>query len=354
MRYPLGVADKPPIPPSRRPHLPEDDDPLFDPFPEEQPTSRPTVVYGPDGSGYIHPADLPDERPAVLAPPQRTGFRIGPMVFVPELRRRGSDPWAHRKAEPRFFALYWSLYLMIGAMLTIFAVRSVGMPSRVQFTFGCQAMIFIAVVGSCVLFPMTRLSQYRPRNPMRALIIDSMIVVLPVAAIIVPMPMLTNWPLPIAGALILLVVSWTAFTTAPVYWALREPQQSSSTRIIAMLLILCTVGIGPVLTVVAGWAGLLPPQDHMAAGGGGGVGGLGGGLFAYASPFTAAPAITASAPNMRASLSLFEWLLIALPMILSVAAFAIASAWSPWNSRDQDEMPPRSDFASNQSPEPLQ
>lgn len=352
MRYPLGVADQPPIPPGRRPLHPEDNDPLFDPFPDEQSLSRPIVVYGPDGSGYVHPADLPDERPS--APPQHTGFRIGPMVFVPELRRRGSDPWAHRKAEPRFFALYWSLYLMICAMLTIFAVRSVGMPSRVQFTFGCQAMIFLSLVGSCVLFPMTRLSQYRPRNPFRALMVDAMIVVLPVAAIIVPMPMLTNWPLPIAGALILLVVSWTAFTTAPVFWALREPQQSSTTRVIAMLLILITIGFGPVLTVVAGWTGLLPPQDAMAAGGGGGVGGLGGGLFAYASPFTAAPAITASAPNMRASLSLFEWVLIALPMILSLGAFAIAGAWSPWRSTDQDEMTPHRNFASNQRPDPLQ
>ncbi|MFG0291568.1 MAG: hypothetical protein ACF8MJ_00275 [Phycisphaerales bacterium JB050] len=346
------MADQPPIPPGRRPLHPEDNDPLFDPFPDEQSPSRPIVVYGPDGSGYVHPADLPDERPS--APPQHTGFRIGPMVFVPELRRRGSDPWAHRKAEPRFFALYWSLYLMICAMLTIFAVRSVGMPSRVQFTFGCQAMIFLSLVGSCVLFPMTRLSQYRPRNPFRALMVDAMIVVLPVAAIIVPMPMLTNWPLPIAGALILLVVSWTAFTTAPVFWALREPQQSSTTRVIAMLLILITIGFGPVLTVVAGWTGLLPPQDAMAAGGGGGVGGLGGGLFAYASPFTAAPAITASAPNMRASLSLFEWVLIALPMILSLGAFAIAGAWSPWRSTDQDEMTPHRNFASNQRPDPLQ
>jgi hypothetical protein len=346
------VAD-PPSNPHRRPLAPEDDDPLFDPFPDEQALSRPTIVYGPDGSGYIHPADLPDERSADRVP-ERRGFRIGPMVFVPELRRRGDDPWAHRKAEPRFFALYWSLYLMICAMLTIFAVRSVGMPSRVQFTFGCQAMIFLATVGSCVLFPMTRLSQLRPRRPSRALAVDTLIVLLPIAAVIVPMPMLTNWPLPIAAALILLVVSWTMLVLAPVYWALREPAQSSTTRNLAMLAILILIGIGPVLTVVAGWLGLVPPADPMAPGGGGGVGGLGGGLFAYASPFTAAPAITASAPNMRASLTPIEWLLISLPMLLSLVAYAIAGAWSPWSSSDQDEMPRRGDFAFNRGAESLQ
>jgi hypothetical protein len=331
--------------------LPEDADPLFDPFPEDDGVGRePTVVYGPDGHGYIHPADLPDERPETL----RRGFRLGPMVFVPELRKRKGDPWAHRKAEPRFFALYWSLYLMVAALLTIFAVRSVGMPSRVQFTFGCQAMVFLAVIGACVLFPMTRLSQYRPRNPLRALIVDMLIVVLPIAAVIVPMPMLTNWPLPIAGALILLVVSWTTLTTAPVYWALRDPDQTPATRGLAMLAILCAIGLGPLLTVLAGWMGLVPPATPAAPGGGGGVGGLGGGLFAYASPFTAAPAITASPPNMRAALSAFEWLLIALPMMLSIGVFAIAGVWSPWNQSHQDEVPRPSDFASTGRTDRLQ
>ena len=331
--------------------LPEDADPLFDPFPEDDGSERePTVVYGPDGREYIHPADLPDERGETV----RRGFRLGPMVFVPELRKRKGDPWAHRKAEPRFFALYWSLYLMVAALLTIFAVRSVGMPSRVQFTFGCQAMVFLAVIGACILFPMTRLSQYRPRNPLRALIVDMLIVVLPIAAVIVPMPMLTNWPLPIAGALILLVVSWTTLTTAPVYWALRDPDQTPATRGLAMLAILMAVGLGPMLTVLAGWMGLVPPATPAAPGGGGGVGGLGGGLFAYASPFTAAPAITASPPNMRAALSAFEWLLIALPMMLSIGVFAIAGVWSPWNQSHQDEVPRPGDFASTERADRLQ
>lgn len=333
---------KPPHHPRKPSRHPEDDDPIFDPFPDEPgDRAHPTVVYASDGSAHIHPADLPDERPGSddAGVATRRGFRIGPMVFVPELRRRGKDPWAHRKAEPRFFALYWSLYLMIAALMTIFAVRSIGMPSRVQYTFGCQAMIFLSVVGACVLFPMTRLSQLRPRRPLHAMLVDMLIIVLPITAVIIPMPMLTNWPLPIAGALILLVLSWTALTTAPVYWALRDPTQSAATRGLAMLAVLVTVGLGPALTVIAGWMGLVPPPDPTTAGGGGGVGGLGGGMFAYASPFTAAPAITASPPNMRASLAPAEWLFIAAPLALSLIAFAIAGVWSPWSHTHQDEVP---------------
>ncbi len=330
---------EPPINPSqpRRSRHPDDDDPIFDPFPDEIELNRPpTVVYGPDGTEYIHPADLPDEP---LTEPARSGFRLGPMVFVPELRQRRGDPWAHRKAEPRFFALFWSLYLMISALLTIFAVRSVGMPSRVQFTFGCQAMIFLAMIGACILFPMTRLSQYRPRKPLRAIVVDLMIVLLPIAAVMIPMPMLTNWPLPIAVALILLIMSWAILTTAPVYWALRDPEQSPATRGLAMLAILVTVGLGPALTVIAGWLGLVPQTGPTTAGGGGGVGGLGVGLFAYASPFTAAPAITDSPPNMRAALTLAEWALIAAPLLVAVGAFAIAAIWSPWEHDHQQEAP---------------
>lgn len=351
MRYHRAVAEPPSNQnPRHRPHdrgsYPEDHDPIFDPFPDSEASpEHPTVVYGPDGTEYIHPADLPDEHPPhhphhpSHPPIVRKGFRLGPMVFVPELRQRKGDPWAHRKAEPRFFALFWSLYLMVSALLTIFAVRSIGMPSRVQFTFGCQAMIFLAMIGACVLFPMTRLSQLRPRRPLRALIVDMLIVLLPIAAVVVPMPMLTNWPLPIAGALILLVMSWTVFIAAPVYWALRDPDQSPATRGLAMLAILITVGLGPAITVVAGWVGMVPPPGPTTAGGGGGVGGLGGGLFAYASPFTAAPAITSSAPNMRASLSFGEWALIAAPLLLSVGAFAVAAVWSPWDHTHQDEVP---------------
>jgi hypothetical protein len=328
-----------PFNPTPRPRHPDDDDPIFDPFPDAEEQQRaPIAVYGPDGREYIHPADLPDHQTRPT-PEGKAGYRIGPMVFVPELLSRKGDPWAHRKAEPRFFALFWSLYLMTAALLTIFAVRSVGMPSRVQFTFGCQAMIFLSMIGACVLFPMTRLSQLRPRKPFRALTVDLLIIVLPIAAVVVPMPMLTNWPLPIAAALILLVVSWATLTTAPVYWALRDPDQIPATRGLAMLAILIAVGLGPALTVIAGWLGMVPPAGPTTAGGGGGVGGLGAGYFAYASPFTAAPAITDAPPNMRASLTAAEWLLIAAPIMLAPAAFVLAAIWSPWQHAHQQEVP---------------
>ncbi len=82
------------------------------------------------------------------------------------------------------------------------------------------------------------------------------------------------------------------------YWALRDPDQTPATRGLAMLAILMAVGLGPLLTVLAGWMGLVPRRLRQRrrrwrswrSGGG---------LFAYASPFTAAPAITASPPNMR-------------------------------------------------------
>ena len=106
-----------------------------------------------------------------------------------------------------------------------------------------------------------------------------------------------------------------------------------------MLAILMTVGLGPALTVLAGWLGFVPQTGPTTAGGGGGVGGLGVGLFAYASPFTAAPAITDSPPNMRAALTLAEWALIAAPLLLGAGAFVIASVWSPWEHEHQEEIP---------------
>ncbi len=121
-QVPSGVAEPPSNdnPMRRSRMLPEDSDPLFDPFPEDDGIGRePTVVYGPDGSEYIHPADLPDERE------RPRGFRLGPMVFVPDAQ---GDPWAP-EGRAAVLALYWSLYLMVAAFDDLRGAP-VGMPSR--------------------------------------------------------------------------------------------------------------------------------------------------------------------------------------------------------------------------------
>jgi len=135
--------------------------------------------------------------------------RIGPMIFVPELTTRGpDDPWAHRKGEPRYFALLWTLYLLVSALLTVFSIRSVGMPTQEQFLLGGRGMTLLCALGVCPLWPMVRLSQVSAARPIRAAWHDALILTVPSWSVILPISLLTGWTVRVSLALCLLLAVW--------------------------------------------------------------------------------------------------------------------------------------------------
>ena len=137
---------------------------------------------------------------------ERRGLALGPMTFVPELRVVGShDPWAHRKGEPRVFALLWAMYLLIAAVLTVFSVRALGYPRTSQFVFGGLSMLTVAMVGIMLLWPALRLGQATPERPTTAALFDLAVVLLPVHAIVWPLSMLTGWPWTVTVGILLMI-----------------------------------------------------------------------------------------------------------------------------------------------------
>jgi hypothetical protein len=131
------------------------------------------------------------------------------MVFVPGLRRGGAgDEWAHRKGEPRVFALLWSGFLMAAALLTVFAMRGFTNIGVRNYETAALAFITTAAVGMSLLWPMVRLSQLSPPRPLRAVLADAVVVLAPVHVIVWPMPLLTRWPIEVVAATATLLTGW--------------------------------------------------------------------------------------------------------------------------------------------------
>lgn len=149
--------------------------------------------------------------------------RFGPMIWVPELRTRGDDdPWAHRKGEPRYFALLWTVYLLFSALLTVFSIRSVGIPTQEQFVLGGRGMALMCALGVTPLWPMVRLSQDSPKSPLHASFVDGVILLVPTFAVIMPLSLLTGWRIEVSIALCVVIAVWACVSGGVVAIGLRR------------------------------------------------------------------------------------------------------------------------------------
>ena len=176
----------------------------------------------------------------------RHDVSLGPMTFVPELRVGKNDPWAHRKGEPRVFALLWAVYLLTAAVLTVFSVRALGYPRTSQFTFGGLSMLTLAMIGIMLLWPALRLSQQRAALPTWAAIFDLAVVLLPVPAIVWPLSVLTSWSWPITLGLALAITGWGLVAAGVIALAMQTAMGAATgaTRMLAMIVLL-VLSVGP-------------------------------------------------------------------------------------------------------------
>ncbi|MEM8835432.1 MAG: hypothetical protein AAGD00_06390 [Planctomycetota bacterium] len=200
---------------------------------------------------------------------------------MPEWTSREDDPWAHRKGEPRVFALLWSVYLMVASMLTLFSTRALGMPTTQQHEFGVRAMLTLAMVGVCVIWPAVRLSQERPERPLRDSLADTIVVLIPLNALLWPAPLLTLWPISIAATLAAVFGAWTCLVGA--WLAIVFTSRAGPARLAGLATILLAIGAAPGAGVL--WislSGYAPPA-----------------WWWHASPLTSIYAVTSSIDPVR-------------------------------------------------------
>lgn len=240
---------------------------------------------------------------------RRPGMRIGPFVFVPELLLTpGDDPWAARKGEPRIFALLWCTYLMVCALVTIFSVRFLGVPDADEYRGACVMMCVLGGVGASVLWAALRMCQAAPRRVMRAVVVDSLVVALPLQAVIWPMPMLTDWPPSVALAIGLVPAGWVMVTGALIAWGYRGGRRLLATGAVFGLVLLA-----PALLVLGGAPGSAqrPP------------------LWGVLSPVTAPWALSWSPSGLTPRMSGAEWRMVTLAPVAGAVLLVLVGRWRP-------------------------
>jgi hypothetical protein len=128
-------------------------------------------------------------------------------------RVRPPDPWAHRRGEPRLFAFFWSMYLLLTVAGSVTWVASTSQLTPDSYAPAARIMLIVVAVGATILWPMTRLSQATPKGSvLLAVFADLVVMLLPMQMVIWPLVVLAHWPAGIVACVALLLSSWTLLT----------------------------------------------------------------------------------------------------------------------------------------------
>lgn len=220
----------------------------------------------------------------------------------------------HRSTEPRVFALLWSVYLLAAAMLTIFATPMLGISSAGAYMPASRSLLALMAVGAVLLWPMVRLSQAPPTEPVRSALTDLLVVallaqaviwplsVLPGGALLPPFPWPGLWPWEVAAGLGLMFTGWSALVGAIIARGTSKPVGLARTG----WMILC-VGLAlfaPALALTGHSLGL-PINEAWWLG----------------SPISAGYALTSAPSGHAPTMDRAEWIASATPTIGALVAW---------------------------------
>jgi hypothetical protein len=156
---------------------------------------------------------------------------------------------AHRRGEPRLFALIWTMFLLATAMGSL---ASVGVIATVEsYRPAARILLVVVAVGIVVLWPMVRLCQALPmRGHVRQWVGEDLVVMLvPVQAVIWPQWWLAGWPIEVVAAVALFLAAWTLLIGAVlgVAYVTLERGDGAGLRTGWMVCLVVVVLAGPVI-----------------------------------------------------------------------------------------------------------
>lgn len=288
--------------------------------------------YGPPGASREEPTS--DGEPSVSSNDHRQGL-LDPLLdssnagllgglAAPDENGRDDQPsgqsgdrWAHRRGEPRVFALLLSMYLLAGAMMTIFSTPVIGSPSEVTFVRAVRTLFILVTIGIGALWPMLRLSQASPKKAVAAALVDVVLVSLLVQAVVWPVTILPGgapippawwlglWPWSVSAGIGVLFVSWTVLIGSVIACAIgRRPGWGRAGWMAGCLAL--TAG-APSLAMIAAHVGRAVPEAVMLA-----------------SPITAAVRFISTPSGLLVSMDGEEWIAAVTPIVVSAPLWALA------------------------------
>lgn len=225
------------------------------------------------------------------------------------------DKWAHRRGEPRGFALLWSCYLLGACAVTLFRPAFSLSFDLMHIRTSSRMLVAMLCLGIVVVWPMFRLSQAPPRHPTRGALVDVLIVLAPCLAIVGSTSLLTRWHWHASGAMLAAVASWTLLVGGAIAVATRW--ESGGARALSMLAILGVCSASLLGGLVNAWSATqsgasLDPEGWRVA--------------QLLSPFSAPFAISSHPSPAGPFPDALAWKLILIPLAPALALWVIAGA----------------------------
>ncbi len=157
----------------------------------------PNLPQGPDQPGHRHAVREWVEHIGLVAP------------------KDSPDRWAHRRGEPRGFAVLWMIFLLVSTLLVF---MTLGDPVRVTaegYREGARRLITVISIGITVLWPMLRLCQISAIAGGPTVVAKDLIILLvPLQAVLWPQAIITGWSVTSVAATAVLIVSWALIVGA--------------------------------------------------------------------------------------------------------------------------------------------
>jgi hypothetical protein len=172
-----------------------------------------------------------------------------------------TDPWEHRRGEPRVFALLWTIFLFAATGITMLAVVARGMPGADTMRPAARALMVCIAAGIVIVWPLIRLSQHRDEQPIGGMVHDLIVLLVPVQAVVWPQTMwwLARWPLEIVAALALEFTAWSLVIGGVLVmaYASERPRCAASSRADLLrrsgwMAALVVLALGPGVAAAAG------------------------------------------------------------------------------------------------------
>ena len=123
----------------------------------------------------------------------------------------GYDDWSHRRGEPRVFALIWMVFLMCVTGLMFASISDAFYVSPTITRPAARGMIVTTMAGLVLLWPAIRLSQRPAERPIRSVLRDLFVLLVPAQAVIWPNALreLADWPIDLLMTLAGSFVAWS-------------------------------------------------------------------------------------------------------------------------------------------------
>lgn len=215
-----------------------------------------------------------------------------------------SDRWAHRRAEPRPLAFYWTTLLAIGTVVLLASTTTTGILGQDVYRPAVRTLVTVGLTCACILWPLFRLSQ--PPEAVRGTRValrDLPVVFIPLVAILLPQRLwfLAGWSTSITIALAISILAWLLIIAGVLAASLEKLRAGHGdqlrARTTAMLTVIAIIAAAPAISLLT--PAREPNSDPS--------------MLLLASPITCVNAIVTDRPwsGLGLRLEAIQWLAIA-------------------------------------------